>query len=60
MTQTWSIEHKSDTYPDGDGGSTYAEWWIVTDGKTEYRCDYLDDAELLCNALNASTKGEPS
>lgn len=52
MNTEWRVEHESDTYPDGDGGSTYAEWWNVLDGKRAFRFDYQDDAEMVAVALN--------
>jgi hypothetical protein len=53
MMSKWTIEYENDTYPDGDGGSYFSEWWIVTDGVRKFRAEYQDDAELLAAALNS-------
>ena len=52
MGNEWRVEHASETYPDGDGGSTYEEWWVVSDGEREFRAEYQDDAQLLAAALS--------
>lgn len=51
--KVWRVEYDNECTPDGDGGSYFHEWWIVTDGKRTFRAEYQDDAELLAAALNA-------
>ena len=54
----WRVEYDNDTHPDGDGGSSFDEWWSVTDGKHKFRAEYQDDAELLAAALNGRKDAE--
>jgi hypothetical protein len=55
--KTWRVKYECDTYPDGDGGSSFGEWWEVTDGTRKFRAEYQDDASALADALNGAKDG---
>jgi hypothetical protein len=46
----WSIEYDNDTGASDDG---FYEWWMVTNGVFDYKCDNLEAAEYLQKVLNA-------
>ena len=52
--KTWRVSYENTTYRDGDGGSTFEEWWAATDGVRAFRAEHKDDAEMLVSALNSS------
>ena len=44
----WRIEWDNDTGPNDEG---YTEWWIVTDGLTNFKCESSEDANFLLGLL---------
>lgn len=62
LAAKWRIEYDNECWPDGEGGSTFEEWWAVTDGRISFKCEYQDDAQMLLAALAAfaSQQAEPS
>lgn len=46
----WRINYENDT---GPGDDSFREWWVVTDGEKYFEAGNKEDAEWLCNLLNA-------
>lgn len=54
----WKIQHHINI--NDEFGSQSSEWWAVTDGKGEYRCDTDREAQWLLAVLNNSSEAFPS
>lgn len=46
---SWRVDYDNDTGPDDD---YFHEWWVVTNGNTEFICDDKKNANELCDLLN--------
>lgn len=51
----WKIEYDNDTGPQDEG---FSEWWNVTDGERNFKCNIEDEAKWLAQALNASVAND--
>ena len=46
----WTSVYDNDTGMNDEG---FWEFWTVTDGSKEYKCDNKEDADWLCRTLNS-------